>query len=239
MNITKLLSKRSDKPMENKIPTIAFLGDSVTQGCFELVEVGNSCDTVFDRENAYSNHVSKILALLYPRTQINIINAGISGDSALGGLSRIERDVIAYSPDLTVVCFGLNDSGGGIENIDRYKDALDKIFTKLEAIGSEIIFMTPNMMCEHGSPYNRSEISKKLSDRFSEIQNGGVLDAYVDAAKAVANSHGIPVCDVYAKWKLLSQNGVNVTELLSNKLNHPTREMQKLFAYSLVETMMN
>ena len=31
--------------------------------------------------------------------------------------------------------------------------------------------------------------------------------------------------------------GVDVTELLSNKINHPTREMNWLFAYSLVETM--
>ena len=31
--------------------------------------------------------------------------------------------------------------------------------------------------------------------------------------------------------------GVNVTELLANKINHPTREFHYLFAISLLETM--
>jgi hypothetical protein len=36
----------------------------------------------------------------------------------------------------------------------------------------------------------------------------------------------------------MAQNGVDTTELLSNKINHPIREMNWLFAYSLVEEMM-
>ena len=31
--------------------------------------------------------------------------------------------------------------------------------------------------------------------------------------------------------------GVDITDLLSNYLNHPTRELHWLFAYSLVHTM--
>ena len=46
------------------------------------------------------------------------------------------------------------------------------------------------------------------------------------------------VCDCYAKWKLLSQNGVDTTALLANGINHPSREMAWMFAYSLLETMM-
>ena len=36
----------------------------------------------------------------------------------------------------------------------------------------------------------------------------------------------------------LYENGVDVTELLANKINHPTREMNWLFAVSLVDTML-
>ena len=39
------------------------------------------------------------------------------------------------------------------------------------------------------------------------------------------------------EWKLMQEKGVDVTELLSNKLNHPTREMNWFTAYKLVETM--
>jgi hypothetical protein len=77
-----------------------------------------------------------------------------------------------------------------------------------------------------------------MSAIICKCQNEGFLDMYLDAAKDICKRRGIPVCDCYEKWKLLMHNGVDVTELLSNKMNHPTREMNWLFAVSLVETMM-
>ena len=49
----------------------------------------------------------------------------------------------------------------------------------------------------------------------------------------------IPVCDCYAIWKKLYESGVDITELLANKINHPTREMNWLFAVSLLDVMMD
>ena len=60
-----------------------------------------------------------------------------------------------------------------------------------------------------------------------------------DAAKETAAAHGVTVCDCYAKWKAMAAAGVNVTELLANKVNHPIRELTGLFAYSLLETMLS
>ena len=54
MKITALIAKRAENPHENKLPTIAFLGDSVTQGCFEIYQKNDrSFETVFDSENGY------------------------------------------------------------------------------------------------------------------------------------------------------------------------------------------
>jgi hypothetical protein len=36
-------------------------------------------------------------------------------------------------------------------------------------------------------------------------------------------------------WQAMAQSGVNTTELLSNKLNHPTREYHSYIAMKLVE----
>ena len=153
--IEKLAAKEHD--MYGKAPvTIAFLGDSVTHGCFEVYRVGeNGLDTVFEAENSYSHKVKTILHTLFPRTQINVIGAGISGDNAANGLTRVERDVLPYHPDLTVVCFGLNDSCGGMDGLTRYRDSLTGIVAKLKASGSEVILMTPNTMCFHTSPHCR------------------------------------------------------------------------------------
>ena len=48
---------------------------------------------------------------------------------------------------------------------------------------------------------------------------------------------GVPVCDCYEVWRSLYAGGMRVTEHLSNKINHPTREMNRIFAYELIRTI--
>ena len=84
--ISKTLKKLADKNADafNHAPvTIGFLGDSVTNGCFEvlptLTDTGEQgFDVVYDPEHSYSAQFRRMLTTLYPRAQINIINAGIS-----------------------------------------------------------------------------------------------------------------------------------------------------------------
>lgn len=237
MKIIEKMSAKSRNLYGCEGVTLAFLGDSVTQGCFEIYKIGNGIETVFDKKSSYEMGVFNILATLYPNVPVNIINAGISGDNAPHGLERVEKDVLRHSPDLTVVCFGLNDCSGGLEGVGRYADALRGIFTKVQASGSELILMTPNMMNTKVSPHMTDPVFVELAEVIARRQNEGVLDAYVEAAKKVACEMNVPVCDCYAIWKRLYECGVDTTELLANKVNHPTREMNKLFAYELVRTM--
>ncbi len=236
--LQKLATKHNDK--YGKAPvTMAFLGDSVTQGCFEIYETGGGgLDTVYDTENNYAHKTASILRSLCPGAQLNVISAGISGDSAPNGNARLERDILPFHPDLTVVCYGLNDSGSGLDGITKYTDALRDIFTKLQAAGSEVIFMTPNTMNTGTSCHIQSELFRGLAVHFAKIMTDGILDAYIDAAKKTAAECGVPVVDCYSKWKAMEAAGVNTTELLSNKLNHPTRDMHWLFAWMLVQQIM-
>ena len=237
MKIIEKIAKRA-QDAKNPRPTIAFLGDSVTEGCFELIPKNSEgFNNVYDGESVYHKKVAEILKVLFPTVLLNIINAGAAGTGVVYGLERLERDVLSKNPDLTVVCFGLNDCGKEDEGISEYIESLREIFRCLKAAGSEVIFMTPCMMAAKVSETIHPsfiELAGKLSDR----QNRGVLDSYIDAARALCAEENVPVCDTYAKWKRMAELGVDVTELLSNKLNHPTRELHNLFAYSLVETMM-
>lgn len=235
--VEKFKAKAADN-MNNQAVTIAFLGDSVTQGCFEIyLKRDNNIETVFDKNNAYHKHFEKILSVLYPSVPVNIINAGISGDSAPHGYERLDRDVLSCNPDLVVVCFGLNDCGQNIKGLVNYTDALEKIFAKLLSEGKEVIFLTPNMLNTTISPHIRDEVSEQIAIGTQKTQLDGVMDAYMEAAKEVCGKYNIPVCDCYNKWKRLYESGVDTTELLANRINHPTREMNWMFAYSLVETM--
>jgi len=242
MKIVEKFKAKVSERMENPPVTIAFLGDSVTQGCFEIYQKDeNALATVHDRMSGYWNCVQKIFSLFYPEVPVTCINAGLSGTTAFVGLHRVERDVLAYNPDLVVVCFGLNDCRRGESGIERYSGALEGIFKKLLDAGKEVIFMTPNMSNTKISPHIRKEDSLiyETAQEIMGLQNDGILDKYMDAARDVCKTYGIPVCDCYAKWKQMETCGIDVTELLSNKINHPIREMHWLFAGMLVDTMLS
>ena len=236
--IEKIKEKQADN--ENKrAPVAAFLGDSVTQGCFEIYRNSTGAiEPVFDKNCAYHNYFAKILSVLYPSVPVNIINAGISGGYAGQGYERLERDVLRANPDLVTVCFGLNDAALGADRVGEYENALDNIFAELKKRDIDVIFMTPNMINTEVSCRMTDAEFRKLAADTAEIQNDGVMDLYMETARAVCKKHGVAVCDCYKKWKMMQNCGVRTTQLLANGINHPTRDMNWLFALSLMETIM-
>ncbi|MBE7050625.1 MAG: GDSL family lipase [Ruminococcaceae bacterium] len=235
--IEKIVEKQNNN-YEKRGVTVAFLGDSVTQGCFEVYRKSEKeLETVFDKTCAYHKYFADIFSVLCPSVPVNIINAGISGGTALHALDRLERDVLCQSPDLVIVCFGLNDSSAGMDKIGVYTKSLGEIFERLQNFGTEIIFMTPNMKCTDLSCHITDSLIKEVAMLNVESQINKTMDNYIEAALKVCKDKGVTVCDCYRKWKKLSDSGINITQLLSNKINHPTREMNYMFAYSLVETI--
>ncbi len=234
MKIVEKITQRQFDQHGRPPATIAFIGDSVTQACFECEyhpEVGffGPCEY----ENGFAHHLLHFLHLLCPTSQINLINAGIGGDTAPGGLARFDRDVGAFRPDLVVIGYALNDAGRGPDGLATYTEAMCALVEKTLALGAECIILTPNSMNDRVSPSLRDEVLINAAKAFVRVD----LDSYVEASKAVAVRYGVPVCDVYAKWQSWRRAGVNVTELLSNKLNHPIRELHYLTAMLLAETM--
>lgn len=239
MKIVEKLARKAQDNWNEPSVTLAFLGDSVTQGCFELHKIAeNHITAEFDKNSAYHRYLEEILTVLYPSVPVNIVNAGISGGNASHALERLERDVLCHKPDLTVVCFGLNDCEHRQDGLEEYVNSLEQIFIRLEEADSEIIFMTPNMMSTYVSSYLTEQKFREIADEARKRQNEGILEMYLNAAKELCERKNITVCDCYAKWKVLEKSGVDVTNLLSNKINHPTREMNWLFAVSLIETML-
>ncbi len=75
MEIMKRMAKKAQCLRGEKIPTIAFFGDSVTQGCFELYQKNESeVETYFDKECAYHNYFAKICGVDTTELLANKIN---------------------------------------------------------------------------------------------------------------------------------------------------------------------
>lgn len=238
MKVIDKLNAKSKDIYGAKAVTVAFLGDSVTQGCFECYTVTEeTLETVYDYKSAYSTRLKEILNLLYPQVQINVINSGISGDNATNGLKRLDRDVLAYKPDLCVVSYGLNDSCG--KNLTLYKQSLSGIFSALKEHGIEFIFLTQNSMCTKTDCRLKEILFKNISVGFSNIQNDGILKQFMEEGKKLCLEYGGQVCDLYPVWEKMSECGVDTTALLVNKLNHPIREYHYYIAIKLLEIMIS
>lgn len=227
MRIKELLQQRDEALHAHGPVNIVFLGDSVTHGFFE--------DGVLDYDAVYHARLAKKLREGNVFLPVNIINAGMGGTTAKFALGRLERDVLCYHPDLVVVCFGLNDVGG--DKAD-YTGALEEIFSALNARGIDAIFMTPNMLNTRVDVENTQPGLLDFARLTCSWQTSGRMDEYIDAARACAAAHNIPVCDCYARWKAMAADGTDTTALLVNRINHPTRELHALFAGELYSMIM-
>ena len=223
MKITEKINLDYNGLIENGPINIVAFGDSVTHGAFE--------SGVIDYEAVYWNQFRKKILEVRNYVPVNVINAGIGGIDALTSVKRIDTHVLNHNPDLVIVCFGLNDVNGPME---RYLDSLRIIFDRCSAV-TDVVFMTPNMLNTYvadDSPPEHKEYAAKTAD----MQNSGRMDLYMSEAVKLAEGMGITVCDCYSEWKKLAETK-DTTKLLANRINHPTREMHKLFADMLFKTV--
>ena len=255
MNIAK-------KILSGEAVKLAFLGDSVTQGCFAENEA-------IDPEAAFPNRLKQMIQAKHPTAKVEAINAGIGGNMSGMGLYRIKTDILDKGPDFCCVNFALNDAltymleddtvgpaaldgllgqmsaGADSEYLnlikqcraeDAYKYAMSHIIEALQAQNIEAVLLTPNSL--NTSPCEgTTEQLAIFSSITAKLLNNGTFDRLVETAKITARTYNIPVADCYAKWKTLRENGENINKLLANGINHPTREMQWLFAETLYETI--
>lgn len=200
---------------------IVIFGDSVSHG---------AVNGYIDYENVYWNLLKKKLNFFRDYVPVNMINASIGGTTAKASLERMEKQVFCHNPDLVIICFGLNDVNGMLE---EYLDALKQIFCRCQKAGCDTIFLTPNMLNTYVAD-DTSAQHRNYAFKTAEMQNSGRMDEYIFSAISLAKNMGIPVCDTYSKWKKLAETE-DTTLLLANRINHPISEMHQLFANELYD----
>jgi lysophospholipase L1-like esterase len=219
----KLMLDRAGLEAHGAVNIVIF-GDSVSHGAI---------NGYFDYESVYWNRLKRRLHEYRDYMPINMINSAIGGTTATQSLSRLERDVTKHEPDLVIVCFGLNDTHGELSD---YLTSLESIFGRCKEIGSDVIFLTPNMMNTYvaeDTPREHYNAAFKTAD----IQNGGRMDEFIYSAIDLAHRMDVTVCDCYSKWKEMSKTE-DTTMLLANRINHPIPQMHALFADGLYELIM-
>jgi lysophospholipase L1-like esterase len=90
--------------------TVVFLGDSITAA------------------QTYGKIVENYTLLRFPDRKVRFVNAGRGGDTAAGGLARLDNDVFERGATVLTVAYGVNDIGWGLKADDEHKQKyLDSI----------------------------------------------------------------------------------------------------------------
>jgi len=129
--------------IEREVPltpsgTIVALGDSLTAG------LG------VEEEEAYPSLLAARLSA--EGYHFRVINAGISGETSSGTLSRTQWVVSSLKPDIVILATGANDGMRGIDPA-LLGDNLDRIISTLKANNVEVVLAGMKMLPNLGPAY--------------------------------------------------------------------------------------
>lgn len=112
--------------------SVVFLGGSLTWGA----------QATDPQKTSYRAVVSKALQERYPTARFSFADAAIGGTGSQLGAFRLQRDVLAYEPDLVFLDFTINDGAHAAPNADRLAayEALVRRLLSEDALVVQAIF---------------------------------------------------------------------------------------------------
>ena len=165
---------------------IIFLGDSIT-------EAGAS-------PGGYVTLVADSLRKIY--ADITVLGAGISGNKVPDLLTRVDEDVLAYSPTHVVVYIGINDvwhqfefdSVAGTEP-KTFSDGLQELVDRIEKTEAVVLLCTPSVIGE---------------DTESDAEINLRLEEYAELVRDVAQERDVYLCDLRSSMEAyLTEHNLN------------------------------
>jgi acyl-CoA thioesterase-1 len=144
------------------VPVVVFLGDSFTAGL-----------GVEERE-AFPAVCGDLLR--ERGLEIEVVNAGVSGDTSAGGLSRLAW-VLRRDPDVLVVELGGNDGLRGLAT-EMTRDNLVRLVTGARQAGAEVLLLAMELPPSYGPEYvsRFREIYPEVARRTGARLVNGFLD---------------------------------------------------------------
>jgi acyl-CoA thioesterase-1 len=194
------LVKTKRKLSAGNLLTIAALGDSLTYGW--MVEKG------------YLDFLKEMLLSKFSGCVLKIINRGIPGDTADGGLRRLQKHIISVNPDLTLVQFALNDAYSGYP-LDEFENNITAIIEGTKNHTSSEIILTTSSSLEG--------VEQKFTYR------------YYDCLKNIAEKENVPIALVHEYWEKKISEGMPFSLLVQEDRVHPTVEGYRLMAEAIMQ----
>ncbi len=190
---------RSDLEAGANVTIVAY-GDSITAG--------------FAVRRGFPFFWKQMLQEKYPEARVEMINSGISGDTTLDGLSRLDWAVLSYEPDLVTINFGINDCVLGLSLEELEMNLVEMVQRIRAGPGSEVLLLSSQPL--ETPPYDRL-----------------VLD-YYQAIERVAREMDVGFVDVCGAWMRRVQQGTLLSGLIIPGLDHPNEAGYRIIAEELM-----
>jgi len=149
----------SEPWVSSDAPKVIFLGDSLSAGLH------------LDADQAFPAVLQR--RLIEAELPFDLVNAGVSGDTTAGGLSRIDW-LLEQAPEIVVVELGGNDGLRGLA-VQEIEDNLRSILQRIKDAGATPILLGMRIPTNYGVEYADSfrAIYERLAD---ELEVPSVLD---------------------------------------------------------------
>ncbi len=191
-------------------------GRELAGGCnVTIVAFGDSITAGYAVRRGFPSFWRQMLAEEYPEASINMVNSGISGDTSMDGLARLDWSVLSYEPDLVTINFGINDCVLGLALEDFEMNLVEMIRRIRSGPNSEILLLSSQPL--ETPPYDRL-----------------VLD-YYQAVQRVAAEMDVGFVDVCGAWMARVQEGTLLSSLILPGLDHPNEAGYRIIAEELMK----
>ena len=189
-------------------------GDLEAGADVTIVAYGDSITAGFAVRRGFPSFWKQMLKEKYPEAGVEMINSGISGDTTLDGLSRLDWAALSYEPDLVTINFGINDCVLGL-GLEEFEMNLVEMVRRIRAEpGSEVLLLSSQPL--ETPPYDRL-----------------VLD-YYQAIERVAKEMDVGFVDVHGAWMRRVGQGTPLSSLILPGLDHPNEAGYRIIAEELM-----
>jgi lysophospholipase L1-like esterase len=180
-----------------------------------MVGLGDSLTYGWMAGMGYFERLEDMLRIKYRDCVLETVNRGIPGDTAHGGLYRLDTDVIMHDPDAVLIQFGLNDAFLGCPVEQFTKNIQSMIERLLNDTNAEIVLLTSVCLMD-----------QRMDRMINEFYNSIVKLAEVNT---------IPVAEVHEYWRKKIGEGLLFRNLIQLDGVHPNDAGHVLMADAVME----
>ncbi|WP_413161649.1 SGNH/GDSL hydrolase family protein [Capilliphycus salinus ALCB114379] len=203
------------------------------QGKQKIILLGDSITQAGGNYGGYVWLMQRYLNTLFPQSKIELIQAGISGQTSVDLQQRFQQDVLDKKPDLVTINVGVNDiiqsfktapnESENTANIDRYRQNLTAMVKAAKARNIDVLLLSPTIISE--------DLNSRENIRLRE---------YIAVMRAVATQNqcrfldlNLPFRDVILTYQRYGGQSQNI---LTRDGVHPNLAGHQILAYTILKS---